>query len=423
MSTSGGWLMLPTVMVHSFTLTSLGPLEFPKMDWQWHWAARMEGNSFPPSGVLRISFASREPPEVRTILLEDHWHALGLLPRLVTWNTAGLFSRNGHIYRSRLGVVQQPRQHADTGVASIACTRRAAAQEASVSTYAGLGLLAKLEPIDIIIEEVCSGRAASITSLGPHPLCLVVIHLLRNHLHIWRQLAEVTHTWCSLCLYPMLLLGGMNVVYAEHDAVDGCGSPKPTPYTVDGNWWQRQWMTFGARPSKQGLPRYITKHLQFKDLLHPIVFSAMLNRCEGWSHVAAMTDASALRWLRDDCKAARAEMLQEEASAEVPDGQTQKIRLPSQDVRHQWSGQLGISCCSTISDERNAMAHYCAPVFQAVPPVGMKEPGSITLNMPRSWLPIIHLEEPLMQSVIQASSVSAPGPVGVMYAMVVASGM
>eukprot|EP00971_Amphidinium_carterae_P339136 6476764-Amphidinium_carterae.2 len=46
----------------------------------------------------------------------DQWRYLGdcnLLPRVVTWNAASLYSRDTSIFRSRLEVVQQIRTHVD----------------------------------------------------------------------------------------------------------------------------------------------------------------------------------------------------------------------------------------------------------------------------------------------------------------------
>eukprot|EP00971_Amphidinium_carterae_P341532 6480367-Amphidinium_carterae.1 len=119
-------------------------------------------------------------------------------------------------------------------------------------------------------------------------------------------------------------------------------------------------------------------------------------------------------------------MLQEEASAETPDGNTQKsdylLKMLKHWKRHQWAGQPGIACCSTINDERSAMAEYWAPVFQTIPPVDEGAWLDFLDHAPLLAWPTIRLEDPLMRSVIHDSPASAPGPDGVTYAMVEASG-
>eukprot|EP00971_Amphidinium_carterae_P125742 2490848-Amphidinium_carterae.3 len=72
----------------------------------------------------------------------------------------------------------------------------------------------------------------------------------------------------------------------------------------------------------------------------------------------------------------------------------------------QWAGQPGISRCSTVGAEREAMAHYCSPVFKL---------RRIAANS-------IPLDESRLQQVIRDSAATARGPDGVTYAMVEAAG-
>eukprot|EP00971_Amphidinium_carterae_P191065 3791771-Amphidinium_carterae.1 len=89
-------------------------------------------------------------------------------------------------------------------------------------------------------SDIIPGRVCQLDVHGLHPLRLVVVHLVRDHLHTWRQLAVATVAACSQCEHPLLLLGDMNVVYAEHDVISECGTVRPTPYSVDGQWWRKQ---------------------------------------------------------------------------------------------------------------------------------------------------------------------------------------
>eukprot|EP00971_Amphidinium_carterae_P056199 1108848-Amphidinium_carterae.1 len=97
----------------------------------------------------------------------------------------------------------------------------------------------KLAIDDLTFEEICPGRAVSITFHGPHPLCVIAVHLVRDHLHSWKQVAQMTLTACATNPHPMFLLGDMNVVYGENDVISTSGSSLPTPYSMDGQWWKR----------------------------------------------------------------------------------------------------------------------------------------------------------------------------------------
>eukprot|EP00971_Amphidinium_carterae_P327918 6459522-Amphidinium_carterae.1 len=99
-------------------------------------------------------------------------------------------------------------------------------------------------------------------------------------------------------------------------------------------------------------------------------FRCVLNRC-GWVHVSAMTDVAALQWIRSTCKAARAEMLQEEAHAEFAAESTESPSLKSDFLlkmlthwrRQQWAGQPGVAHCSTVGEERLTMARHWESEF------------------------------------------------------------
>eukprot|EP00971_Amphidinium_carterae_P259116 5142105-Amphidinium_carterae.2 len=212
-----------------------------------------------------------------------------------------------------------------------------------ISLYVRTSWLQQLHPHECSFVEVCPGRVIHFSIHGPHPLHLLVVHLVRDHCHSWRQLAELTFEACSHIVQPLLVVGDMNVVYAEHDVIDECGSPRHTPYTADGICWQRQcapWCLLTAlwthrhtaTRTLRSLDRvYCNADLQTLTNLRPVttihgfasfapggsdhwpVRLTWLANCARPSkhglprYIDAMPDAPALRWIRDDCKAARAE--------------------------------------------------------------------------------------------------------------------
>eukprot|EP00971_Amphidinium_carterae_P218536 4337804-Amphidinium_carterae.1 len=109
-----------------------------------------------------------------------------------------------------------------------------------ISLYVRTSWLKQMHSHECSFVEVCPGRVIHFTIHGPHPLHLLVVHLVHDHCYTWWQLAELALAACSHILQPLLVVGDMNVVYAEHDVVDERGSSRHTRFTADGNWWQRQ---------------------------------------------------------------------------------------------------------------------------------------------------------------------------------------
>eukprot|EP00971_Amphidinium_carterae_P347866 6490102-Amphidinium_carterae.1 len=75
-----------------------------------------------------------------------------------------------------------------------------------VSLYVRAAWLAKLSCDTCSFTEVCPGRIAQLDIAGACPMRLVVVHLVRDHLHTWRELVELALGACDACTHPLILL-------------------------------------------------------------------------------------------------------------------------------------------------------------------------------------------------------------------------
>eukprot|EP00971_Amphidinium_carterae_P146320 2900250-Amphidinium_carterae.2 len=191
----------------------------------------------------------------------------------------------------------------------------------------------------------------SVVLCAPHPIqlmvkwrkqcddvCLCLLTSLWTHRHVATQ-RSLDRIYCNA---DIQVLSELHPVIAVH------GSAALPPGGSD-HWPVRlNWMDTHSRAARHGLPRYMSS-LASQSSIIPLCVESM------WMvHVSAMEDVDALQWIHSTCKAARAEMLQEEAHAEFTAESTESPSLKSDFLlrmlthwrRQQWAGQPGVAHCS-----------------------------------------------------------------------------